>query len=151
MRRIVLPSNGVGIGGETIAKILFCLEIAEPARQPGSGIRIDGECLPVTEREIARRLKPSLNRGLAITPPYCRWLTLSYRVGVRFLDSTWEVIYAPSFGRTITLQFRPVEMALTATNLRLAVLSANNKLTHWIVVSAIYFIPGDRKMGLRRR
>jgi hypothetical protein len=34
---------------------------------------------------------------------------------------------------------------------RLAVPSANNKLLHCSVVSAIHFIPDDRKMGLRRR
>ena len=88
MRRMVLPSAGVGIGGETIAKILFCPELAEPERQPSSGIRIHWEYLPVAEGEIARRLEPSLNRGLAISLPYCQWLAHSYRLGVRFLDST---------------------------------------------------------------
>src|SRR5207237_10113332 len=88
MRCIVLPSTGVAIGGETIAKILFCPELAEPARQPSSGIRIRWEYAPVVEREIARRVGPSLNRGLSILPRYCNWLAQSYRVGVRFLNST---------------------------------------------------------------
>ena len=55
MRRIVLLSNGVGIGGETIAKILFCPELAEPDGQSSSGDGIHWEYSLVAEREIARR------------------------------------------------------------------------------------------------
>jgi len=80
MRRIVLPSTEVGIGGDTIAKILFCLELAEPEREPSSGIRTHREYLPAAQREIARRLEPSLNRGLSIPLPYCQRLAHSYRI-----------------------------------------------------------------------
>ena len=76
------------MGGETIAKILFRPKLAEPERHPSLGIRIHWEYLPAAEREIARRLEPSLNRGLSISLPYCQRLAHSYRIGVRFLDST---------------------------------------------------------------
>ena len=88
MRRIVLPLTEVGIGGETIAKILFCPELAETDGQPSSDIRIHWEYSPVAECDIARRPEPSLNRGLAMPSPYSHWLAHSYRLGERFLDGT---------------------------------------------------------------
>lgn len=88
MRRIVLPLTDVGIGGETIAKILFCPEVAEPDGSPSPGVRIHWEYPLAAEREIARRLEPSLNRDLAMLPPYSHRLAHSYRLGVRFLDGT---------------------------------------------------------------
>jgi hypothetical protein len=66
MRRIVLPPTGVGIGGETIAKILFCPEFVEPESRLSPSLGIHEEYLAVTEGEIARRLEPLLNRGLLI-------------------------------------------------------------------------------------
>jgi hypothetical protein len=56
MRRIVLPLTEVGIGGETIAKILFCPEVAEPDGSPSSDVRVHREYPLVAEREIAPRL-----------------------------------------------------------------------------------------------
>ena len=88
MRRIVLPLTEVGIGGETIAKILFCPELAEPESRLRPGIGTHEDNLPVAEGEIARRLEPLLNRGLLIPRLYCQWLALSYWIGVRFLNST---------------------------------------------------------------
>ena len=88
MRRIVLPSTEVGIGGETIAKILFCPGLAEPESRLRPGIGIHEEYLPVAEGEIAHRLEPLLNRGLLIPRPYCQSLARSYWIGVRFLNST---------------------------------------------------------------
>jgi hypothetical protein len=88
MRRIVLPSIEVGVGGETIAKIFFCPDLAEPERGLRPGIGIHEEYLPVAEGEIARRLEPLLNRGLLIPRLYCQSLARSYRIGVRFLNST---------------------------------------------------------------
>ena len=75
MRRIVLPSTGVGIGGETIAKILFCPDLAEPESRLRSGIGIHEECLSVAEGATARGLDPLLNRGLLI-PRHCTWAVL---------------------------------------------------------------------------
>ena len=60
------------MGGETIAKILFCLELSEPEMDPGPGMRNHWECLAVAEREITRRLELWLNRGVAI-PQYIAW------------------------------------------------------------------------------
>jgi len=88
MRRIVLPSTEAGIGGETIAKILFCPGLAEPESRLRPGIGIHEEYLPVAEGEIARRLEPLLNRGLLIPRPYCQSLARGYWIGVRFLNST---------------------------------------------------------------
>ncbi len=56
MRRIVLPLTEVGIGGETIAKILFCPEVREPDGSPSSDVRVHWEYPLVAEREIVRRL-----------------------------------------------------------------------------------------------
>jgi hypothetical protein len=108
MRRIVLPLTEVGIGGETIAKILFCPGFAEPESRLRPGIGIHEEYLPVAEGEIARRLEPLLNRGLLIRRQYCQSLAHSYRLDVRFFGTTYEVIWTPSFGRAITSAFRPV-------------------------------------------
>jgi len=88
MRRIVSPSTEVGIGGETIAKILFCPELAEPESRLGPGIGIHEENLPVAEGEIARCLEPLLNRWLLIPRVYCQSLDRSYWIDVRFLNST---------------------------------------------------------------
>jgi hypothetical protein len=88
MRRIVLPSTGVGIGGETIAKILFCPELAEPESLLRPDIGIHEEYLLVAEGEIARRLELLLNRGSLIPRLYCQSLARSYWIGVRFLNST---------------------------------------------------------------
>lgn len=56
MRRIVLPPTRVGIGGETIAKILFCPEVAKPDGSPSLDVRIHWEYPLVAELEITRRL-----------------------------------------------------------------------------------------------
>jgi hypothetical protein len=88
MPRIVLPSTPVGIGRETIAKILLRPDLVESRRRPSSGTRIHREHLLVAERDVARRLELSLNRGLAIPPPYGLWLAHSYTASVRFLGST---------------------------------------------------------------
>ena len=88
MRRIVLPLTEVGIGGETIAKILFCPGLAEPESRLRPGIGIHEEYLPVAEGEIARSLELLLNRGLLIPRLYCQSLARSYWIGVRFLNST---------------------------------------------------------------
>ena len=108
MRRIVLPLTEVGMGGETIAKILFCRELAEPEMDPSPGMRNHWECLAISEREITRRLEPWLNRGVPIPPLYHLGSTHSYRLSVRFSGSTSGVICTPSFGRAITREFRPV-------------------------------------------
>jgi hypothetical protein len=84
MPRIVLPSTPVGIGRDTIAKILLRPELVESRRGPSSDTRIHWEYLLVAERAVARRLELSLNRGLAIRLPYCQSLPHSYRVDVRF-------------------------------------------------------------------
>jgi hypothetical protein len=88
MRRIVLPSTCPGIGGETIAKILFGRELAEPEMDSSPGMRNHWECLAVSEREITRRLEPWLNRGVPIPPLYRLGSTHSYRLSVRFSGNT---------------------------------------------------------------
>ena len=56
MRRIVLPLTEVGTGGETIAKILFCPELAEPESRLRPRVEIHEEYLPIAKGEIARRV-----------------------------------------------------------------------------------------------
>jgi hypothetical protein len=114
MRRIVLPATEVGIGGETIAKNLFCPEVTEP-----DGVAEFRRPSPLgipPRRRMRHRAPPG-----AVVKPRARHASTIYPVVSSQLSVRREIFrdhlrsdLDSSFGRAITLEVRKSAMAMTA-------------------------------------
>ena len=142
-RRPVLPSSPVGIGCETIAKILLCGDLLKSPRDSRPGIWIHSRLRNITRRGIER----PLDRGVSMPLLYCRHRLASYSAGVRFLTHAPEVISAPSSGRVTAFGGRLFLCWLWCRRANTNNL-ARNKRVGWIYDYFVRFSDTTQDFGL---